>query len=240
MNQAKKEAHQKYTAEVIEPLRNRVLATIDKKIKHASKKTGEAPDAGEVGTDAESTKMAELLHQGEAMKNAIEHFSPNSLKFLLGRMSAEALPIDVTPDKKVEFTINSGFAHQLEAKGVISNTVETSAKLTVKLFLEQAAISLDPRKPKEQAMEMALVEAVAKNTLPGQTALDDLQSKGISVEVTGQPDRSVKLSSETVVIVSKTDVGVSDENKAFYDQLETQLDKANTQAAAFVLRHKQN
>ncbi len=239
---AKKEAHQKYTAAVIKPLRDRVLASIDQKIKHAAEeagdKTGTATDANGAEAGDKSAKMAELLHQAEAMKNAMEHFSPNSLKFLLGRMSAEALPIDVTPDKKVEFTINAGFAHQLESKGVISNTVDTSAKLTVKLFLEQAAITLNSRNPNELAMETALVEAVSKNTAPDQAALANLQAKGISIEVTGQPDRSVKLSSETVVIISKTDVGVSDENKAFYDQLETQLDQANKQAAAFILQHK--
>lgn len=223
------EALELFQSEVVQKLKDIAIAKIDDKIGHKPTTTEDS---------AEDTNIDALLYQSEALKNAIDHFSALSLSFLLGRMSAESGPLQVTSDKKVEFTINAGFARQLKARGVIANTIEESATLTVKLFLEQASLDIS-----DKSLVKVLIDCVAKNELPTLEISEKLQEQGITIDVTTDDDgstvdRSVRLESEKIVVISRTDAGISEQNMDFYNGISHHLDVANQETGNFIQKHK--
>lgn len=235
------EALELFQTEVVQKLKDVVVDRIDEKIQHKSPS----------GADSKTA----LMYQSDALKNTIDHFSPLSLSFLLGRMSAEAAPLQVNPNKKVQFTINAGFARELDvpdedeankdstehtvARGIIKNSIQESAVLTVKLFLELSALNIS-----DKSVVKALVNCVAKNEVPSIDLEEKLQELGINLDVVDssadEPNvsRSVRIESEKIVVVSKTDEGISEQNTAFYNDVSQKLDVANQEVGRFIKRHK--
>jgi len=152
------------------------------------------------------------------MINAVDHFSQRSLKFLLGRMSAESTPprVEKLVDAQgnnfnlVVFDIASGFAHRTEEDKVIENTIMSAAKITIKLFSEQSATFL----PDE--LEAAVIRAVQENSLDHLTEAyrQQLQDKGVILSVVSDQDkgRGISIQAKSILVRSFPEQGISETN----------------------------
>lgn len=210
-----------FMAEVINPQKEAVIKAILAKIK----------DQG--GADLNSGTLPELNTQAGAMINAIDHYGPVSLKFLLGRMSAESAPprveksvVDGNSTTKVVFDISAGHSRQMEDKHVIRNSIVASAKLTIKLFAEQANIPIDDQ------TEKLLIKILSANSTEGldPSQLDTLANQGIKVSAVADNDPKnafIALESDSVAVHSYGNRPTSPANADFYAGIEHHLEAAN-------------
>lgn len=184
----------------------------------------------------------EEKHQMRAMLNSIKHFGPISLKFILGRMSAESTtPSVITTEngeKIVSFDIHAGFAREMEEKNIIDNTVKSASKLTIKLFLEQATITNLP-----DELQDTLIDCVASNSSSSvidEATVQQLSTHGISVtDVQGSKGPGVSFRSGKVQVNSYGEAGISEENRSFYyDKIKDNLDVANQRFSNWITFNK--
>lgn len=181
---------------------------------------------------SEGTPDGKIQTQAEAMVNALGHFNPDSLKFILGRMSAEASPPRVETagsEKHIVFDVASGFARQVEQDGSIENSAQAAAKLTVKLFSEQTALQIKP-----DDLEKAVIRAVVKNNLSSLAPeqLTKLQELGITIStISGESAESqgVSMRAGKIVVNSLGNKPISEASTPFYDRIHNEIQEGNKQ-----------
>jgi hypothetical protein len=230
----------KYVEEVINPLKQAVIDQVKKRNLFGA----DLPTYYDAIAEMISGEPTELIEtQAGAMVNALHHFNEMSLKFLLGRMSAESLPVQVI-DGVVVFDIAAGFAREMEQKNIISGAVEASSRLSIKLFSEQAGVELS------KELEKLLVKVLSDNSLDSliadnnKTLLEDL---GVKVE-TGLLNGGVFQadSADSFIVLSKGSISVrifahrpvSEEHRLFYENIQTHLNVANEIARKWVEKQK--
>jgi len=199
-----------FNAQVVVPLRQQVADTITKKI-----------------TDPD---------QAISMLNSLNHFGPNSMKYLLGRMAAESTAPQVE-NGKVVFPINAGFAQSLENNKVAQNAIFESAKLSVKLFREQAAVSLPPE------LEGSLIKVLENpSTVLKTEQTQQLADLGITVTMSGEGTDAVTahLSTKNIVVQYRYLEPISAKQHEFYQGISTNLDKGNQATTEFINNYNKN
>lgn len=187
----------------------------------------------------EITSSERNLHedQKQALLNSIDHFGPVSLKYLLGRMSAEASKLRVNEQGQVEISINAGFARHLD--NYMPTSTQAASELIVKLFLEESAI-LELTEEEHKVTRNALIDMVMQNTQPSTELTAKLQDFGITVTVeenNEEENGKVQLISKDVVVISNTYTAISAENTAAYSKVEKSFEEYTNSRDEFVLQH---
>ncbi len=93
-----------------------------------------------VRTELQNIIDARFPGEKEDIKRALEHFSGNSLGFVLGRVAGELSPVRMEGDTTV-LTVNAGLAEKFDMEKYFNNAREAVVKLTIKLFDESGGLN---------------------------------------------------------------------------------------------------
>lgn len=101
---------------------------------------------GKTDLPTERAKLEALVRerapvQAEDLLEALDHFSPDSLGRVIGRLSAEMAPI-TTSDGVTTLTVRAQVARDFENQGMFAGCVELAVQQTTKLFNELASLQL--------------------------------------------------------------------------------------------------